>query len=125
MAQKKITELTELTAPASTFYFPVEEENAEETKRISLGSLIDSTLATSGKAADAKATGDAIAKKVEKVTGKGLSTEDYTTAEKTKLGAIETEANKTIIDASLTQTGNAADAKATGDRLIAAESEEF
>ena len=65
MAQKKITELTELTAPASTFYFPVEEENAEETKRISLGSLIDSTLTTSGKAADAKATGDAIAEKAD------------------------------------------------------------
>ena len=35
--------------------------------------------------------------KVDKVTGKGLSTEDYTTAEKTKLSNIETEANKTVI----------------------------
>lgn len=35
--------------------------------------------------------------KVDKVTGKGLSTEDYTTAEKTKLSGIETEANKTIV----------------------------
>lgn len=35
--------------------------------------------------------------KVDKVTGKGLSTEDYTTAEKTKLSNIEAEANKTVI----------------------------
>ena len=35
--------------------------------------------------------------KVDKVTGKGLSTEDYTTAEKTKLSGIESEANKTIV----------------------------
>ena len=36
--------------------------------------------------------------KVDKVQGKGLSTEDYTTAEKTKLSGIEAEANKTIVD---------------------------
>lgn len=35
--------------------------------------------------------------KVDKVTGKGLSTEDYTTAEKTKLSGIESEANKTVV----------------------------
>ena len=40
----------------------------------------------------------ALDKKVDKVTGKGLSTNDYTTAEKTKLSGIETGANKTIVD---------------------------
>ena len=40
--------------------------------------------------------------KVDKVTGKQLSTEDYTTAEKTKLSNIEIEANKTIIVDNLT-----------------------
>ena len=35
----------------------------------------------------------AIAGKVDKVEGKGLSTEDYTTAEKTKLAGIEANAN--------------------------------
>lgn len=39
--------------------------------------------------------------KVDKVTGKGLSTEDYTTAEKTKLAGIEAQANKTVVDSSL------------------------
>lgn len=39
--------------------------------------------------------------KVDKVQGKQLSTEDYTTAEKTKLGGIEAEANKTIVDSTL------------------------
>ena len=44
---------------------------------------------------------DALANKVDKVSGKGLSTEDYTTAEKTKLGGIEAEANKTVVDSAL------------------------
>lgn len=39
--------------------------------------------------------------KVDKVVGKGLSTEDYTSAEKTKLAGIEAEANKTVVDSSL------------------------
>ena len=42
--------------------------------------------------------------KVDKVAGKGLSTEDYTTVEKTKLSGIEAEANKTVVDAELSPT---------------------
>ena len=37
--------------------------------------------------------------KVDKVEGKGLSTNDYTTPEKNKLAAIETEANKYVLPA--------------------------
>jgi len=44
----------------------------------------------------------ALAAKVDKVTGKGLSTEDYTTAEKQKLGALPTKAE---LDASLADAG--------------------
>lgn len=42
--------------------------------------------------------------KVDKVTGKGLSTNDYTTAEKTKLAGIETGANKTVVDTALSNS---------------------
>lgn len=41
---------------------------------------------------------DGLADKVDKVTGKGLSTEDYTTAEQTKLSNIETGAEVNLID---------------------------
>ena len=39
----------------------------------------------------------ALGGKVDVVQGKGLSTEDYTTEEKTKLSGIASEANKTVI----------------------------
>lgn len=39
--------------------------------------------------------------KVDKETGKGLSTNDYTTAEKTKLAGIAEGANKTVVDSAL------------------------
>ena len=39
--------------------------------------------------------------KVDKVEGKGLSTNDFTTEEKNKLAAIENEATKTIVDDAL------------------------
>ena len=42
--------------------------------------------------------------KVDKVSGKGLSTEDFTTAEKNKLSGIEAEANKTVVDNALDST---------------------
>lgn len=43
------------------------------------------------------ATTSSLNNKVDKVDGKGLSTNDYTTAEKTKLSGIENGANKTTI----------------------------
>ena len=42
--------------------------------------------------------------KVDKVTGKSLSTNDYTTEEKNKLSGIEAQANKTIVDDALSST---------------------
>lgn len=55
---------------------------------------------------------NALADKVDKVSGKGLSTEDFTTAEKTKLGTVETNANYYVLpndvirDASYVHTDN-------------------
>lgn len=43
--------------------------------------------------------------KVDKVTGKGLSTEDYTSAEKTKLGGIEEGAQKNTVTSVAGKTG--------------------
>lgn len=58
--------------------------------------------------ADAKTAGEEVARltklisgKVDKVSGKGLSTNDYTTAEKDKLSGIATGANKTTVDSAL------------------------
>lgn len=45
-----------------------------------------------------------IDKKVDKVDGKGLSTNDFTDTYKSKLDGIEAEANKTIVDAVLSST---------------------
>lgn len=42
--------------------------------------------------------------KVDKVSGKGLSTNDYTTTEKNKLAGIDTGANKTVVDSALSAT---------------------
>lgn len=42
--------------------------------------------------------------KVDKVSGKGLSTNDYTTAEKEKLAGIATGATKVIVDSELSST---------------------
>lgn len=44
------------------------------------------------------------ANKVDKVNGKGLSTNDYTTIEKNKLAGIDEGANKTVIDSALSST---------------------
>lgn len=62
--------------------------------------------------------------KVDKVEGKGLSTNDYTTEEKTKLAGIADGANKTTIVNNLTTTavGSALDAaqgKALNDKIVA------
>ena len=47
---------------------------------------------------------DIVNTKVDKVDGMGLSTNDYTTAEKDKLSGIEDGANKTVVDTELSST---------------------
>lgn len=46
------------------------------------------------------------ANKVDKEAGKGLSTNDYTDAEKTKLAGIEAQANKTVVDSTLSTSSS-------------------
>ena len=58
-----------------------------------------------------------ISEKVDKEEGKGLSSEDYTQNEKNKLANIEQQANKTVIDSTISQPGQAADAKAVRDMI--------
>ena len=55
-------------------------------------------------ASDVSDVETALDTKVDKVTGKGLSTNDYTTTEKNKLAGIETGANKTVVDSALNPT---------------------
>ena len=75
------------------------------------GSKLESELSV--KKAEQDGNGSVIADTyVKKVSGKDLSTNDYTTAEKTKLSGIATGANKTTITNNLTttSTGTALDA---------------
>ena len=46
----------------------------------------------------------ALQNKVDKIDGKGLSTNDYSDADKVKLASVESGANKTIVDAKLDAT---------------------
>lgn len=54
--------------------------------------------------ADTTTVTNQLSGKVDKETGKGLSTNDYTTAEKNKLSGIEAQANKTVVDSALSTT---------------------
>ena len=67
--------------------------------------IVDSSfVANSENPVQSKVVKSALDGKVDVVSGKGLSTEDYTTEEKTKLAGIEAEANKTIVDSSLSSS---------------------
>jgi len=52
--------------------------------------VVDPTLSHTGEAADAKATGDALAEKVDKVAGKKLSTNDFDDNEKAQTDFVRT-----------------------------------
>jgi hypothetical protein len=58
------------------------------------------------------ATQTALDGKVDKITGKGLSTEDYTTVEKNKLAGIEAGAEANVVDSVAGKTGTVSLAKA-------------
>ena len=62
--------------------------------------------------------------KVDKVEGKGLSTNDYTTADKNKLAGIATGANKTVVDSGISTTStNPVQNKAVGLKFQGIDSE--
>ena len=68
----------------------------------------------------------AVSDKVDKVTGKGLSTEDYTTAEKTKLSGIEASADvNTIESISLNGTALTPDANKNVNIVVSGSSDEI
>lgn len=76
-------------------------EAAEETA-VSLEEALESLRlindAVSGLADDVGEMSEALEDKVDKVPGKGLSTNDYTTAEQTKLDGIEAGAEENVIE---------------------------
>ena len=71
-----------------------------------LDTLLELSAALGNDANFATTVTNLIAQKVDKVTGKGLSTEDYTTAEKTKLSGIASGATANSSDATLLARAN-------------------
>lgn len=100
---------------------------------------VDDTLTQERVPGEAKKTGEELAKKVDKVEGKGLSTNDFNNTYKTKLDGIEDGAEVNVIeeikldgvaltpdgnravnipvDDTLEETGIPADSKAVGDAI--------
>ena len=65
-----------------------------------------------------------LSNKVDKVSGKGLSTNDFTTAYKTKLDGIAAGANKTVVDSSISTTStNPVQNKVVGLKFQSVDSE--
>lgn len=104
---------------------------AEELKSTSVGDVVNAKALASllgGDASDISQLEQDVASlknsKVDKVSGKGLSTNDYTTTEKNKLAGIAAQANKTTVENVLTSSSttnalSAAQGKALKDALDA------
>ena len=95
----------------------VRNPQTNEFEKVGPGATTDTTLSQLGCPADAAAVGSALSNyatqayvnsqvinKVDQEDGKGLSTNDYTSAEKTKLAGIATGANKTVVDSALSSS---------------------
>lgn len=83
-----------------------------------------SWVKVSDESVDLSSIKNQLSNKVDKVSGKGLSTNDYTAAEKQKLAGIATQANKTTVENVLTSISttnalSAAQGKALKDALDA------
>ena len=89
---KKISEFKAVTATDNTTQIPLVQglplENCKITARNLSSSIAEILLASPEFGFGIYAKKEDLNKKVDKVTGKGLSTNDYTTAEKNKLSAI-------------------------------------
>lgn len=100
MAKKRITELTEATTVKSDHYIPV-DHGADGTQKMKMTTLMDTTLTSSGKAADAQATGNAIAAEAT-----ARSAADYNLADE-----IDVERNRITNLATLTEGSTTGDAE--------------
>ena len=99
-------DVEDLTAAQNQLNSLNDELTAVETAVAGKASASDLTsLATTvGGKADTTYVNTELAKKVDKETGKGLSSNDFTAAYKNKLDGVEAEANKTIVDDDLSAT---------------------
>lgn len=82
----------------------LEFANSKDTETLTGASLSTILNSSDVEIPTSKAVLDALNGKVDKVDGKSLSTEDYTTEEKNKLSGIESGANKTTVDSLLSST---------------------
>jgi hypothetical protein len=98
----RIDECPAFGETAGTIY----EGNKGKANADAIGTL--SSLTTTDKTSLVGAINELDSGKVDKVSGKGLSTEDYTTAEKTKLSGIATGAEVNV-QSNWTQTDTTAD----------------
>lgn len=98
--KKRITELTEATTVKSDHYIPV-DHGADGTQKMKMTTLMDTTLTSSGKAADAQATGNAIAAEAT-----ARSAADYNLADE-----IDVERNRITNLATLTEGSTTGDAE--------------
>ena len=77
------------------------EDHAKYDDAVSKAHTHDNKSVLDGITSDKVTAWDTVNNKVDKVDGKGLSTNDYTTDEKNKLSGIADGANKTIVDSAL------------------------
>ena len=84
MADKKISQLS-ITTDYEHSYVPT--ETSGKNYKLSIQSFVN--YISDGFMQYIQGFGEALDEKVDKVTGKGLSTNDYTTAEKNKLAGFE------------------------------------
>lgn len=83
------------TASVSGFLSKSDKSKLDGVETGANKTIVDTALSsTSSNPVQNKTVNSALDNKVDKVTGKGLSTNDYTTDEKTKLAGIATGANK-------------------------------
>ena len=101
------------TIDDSLFYIDYKDKNGTLQRRAlnakDAETLMGASLSTILNSSDveiptSKAVLDALGGKVDKISGKSLSTNDYTTTEKNKLANIESGANKTVVDTALSST---------------------
>lgn len=101
---KADTAIQSLAGYATEFYVDAKVAAVVDSSPEALNTLNELAAALGDDPNFATTVATQIGTKVDKVEGKGLSTNDYTTIEKTKLAGIAEGANKTIVDTALSST---------------------